>query len=83
MTNNKTEMYYKNVDWYAKISGQVWSGALGRLAIHLGTWATHEPRGDASVASLGRMLRRVKILGTRGDWSPTAASEMEISTESR
>ena len=59
----------------------MWSGGLGRLAIHLGTSATHEPRGNASIASLGRMLCRVKILGTRGDSSPTAASEKEIIAE--
>ena len=59
----------------------MWSGGLGRLAIHLGTSATHEPRGNASIASLGLMLCRVKILGTRGDSSPTAASEKEIIAE--
>ena len=38
MTNNNTQMYnLKNVHRYAKISGQVWSAGLDRLAIHLGT----------------------------------------------
>ena len=59
----------------------MWAGSLGRLAIHLGTRATDERRGDASVASRGRVLRRVKILGTRGDSSLNAASEIEISAE--